>query len=126
MKKTGVYIQSAIMSTFMRYYTTKDLADKVVEIYGSEDREFQVFETRASSIIFRKKRDCTITENKLAACIVKGMRSLISSDTDTFISDINDRYEFEYYPELINDEFVEEFFTIVKSQKHFYVDIDFG
>lgn len=126
MKKTGVYMWAAIMNVFMKYYNTKDLADKVVELASKNDKELQISEVRRTSMVFKHRRDCGITENELNKLLSKSVRKLIEEEKNSIQADITDRYEFEYDEKVVDDDFADEIFTITKGPKNVYVEIDLG
>lgn len=126
MKKTGVYMWTAIMSTFLKYYDTKELAEKIVDLADVGDKDFQINEVRRTSIIFKKRRDCSISDSDVAKLIRKAIVKMIDSDRSTFETELNDRYEFDFEDATIDSDFVDELFTITENPKNIFVEIDLG
>lgn len=126
MKKTGVYMWTAIMSTFLKYYDTKDLGEKVVDLADVNDKDFQLNEARRSSIIFKKRRECAISDLDVAKLIKSAIIELIDANQASFETELNDRYEFDYDCNTIDSDFVDELFTITEGPKNIFVEIDLG
>lgn len=127
MKKNLKFIQTTILYEVMKVYNTRDLADMMIDILNKNDVELSVYETHSDGMIFRKKRDGTITDTDIIGCITKAIRKLIkkTKDKDNDIAaEIDDNYEFEYDDKYITDSFFDDIIQIRRAGRLIYIEID--
>lgn len=129
MKKNVVYIQTSILNEVMKNYTSRDVADKVMEILADNGDDVTVYETHEDSIVFRKKRDGIVTDTSIIKAFVKALRKIIKhskDDGEDLVDAINDNYDFEYDEKYLDEGFFSTILSIRRSGRLIYIEIDLG
>ena len=118
MKSNKVYFYSAVMSTLMKFYNLKDIADCMIELIHEIDPsiQFDLYKVKSDGFIMRRK-DSNQTKSNITATIYKSFykatEKLVDDSADGIQSYMSDQYDIEYDSDQIDSKFAE-----------FIVDID--
>lgn len=127
MKKNLAYIQISILNEVMLVYNTRDLADQMTEYLREKGIDLYIYETHEDGIMFRRKKDATVTDDMMIKAFVWGIGKLIdkSKKSGNSIEDsINDNYDFEFDKKYLADSFGAEVLTIRSSGRIISLEID--
>ena len=127
MKKSPVFIQRAILNEVTLAYTTRDIADEMISYLEDQDINLVVYETHSDAIVFRKKRDLTVTDDQITEAFVYAIQELVHKSEkgiDNIVDILSDNYDFEYDKSYINKSFISEVIIIRRSGKLISVEID--
>lgn len=127
MKKSPVFMQRAILNEVTLAYTTRDIADEMISYLEDQDINLVVYETHSDAIVFRKKRDLTVTDDQITEAFVYAIQELVHKSEkgiDNIIDILSDNYDFEYDKSYINKSFISEVIIIRRSGKLISVEID--
>lgn len=123
MKKNMVYIQTSILNEVMKEHTTREVADRMIDQLSTKDVELSVYETHDDAIVFRKKKDGTVTDESIIKSFMKAIRAIID-DSDDLEDAINDAYEFEYSPKQLTEGFFSDILEIRRAGRLISIEID--
>lgn len=127
MKKSPVFMQRAILNEVTLAYTTRDIADEMISYLEDQDINLVVYETHSDAIVFRKKRDLTVTDDQITEAFVYAIQELVHKSEkgiDNIVDILSDNYDFEYDKSYINKSFISEVIIIRRSGKLISVEID--
>jgi len=128
MKKYLAYIWTSILNEVLLVYNTRDLADRMTEyLRDKEGIELYIYETHEDGIMFRRKKDCSITDNMLIKAFVAGLSALIDESEkngNSIIDAINDTYDFEFDKKYLTDAMGTELVIIRSSGRIISMEID--
>ena len=127
MKKSPVFMQRAILNEVTLAYTTRDIADEMISYLEDQDINLVVYETHSDAIVFRKKRDLTVTDEQITEAFVYSIQELVHKSEkgiDNIVDILSDNYDFEYDKSYINKSFISEVIIIRRSGKLISVEID--
>ena len=127
MKKIPVFMQRAILNEVTLAYTTRDIADEMISYLEDQDINLVVYETHSDAIVFRKKRDLTVTDDQITEAFVYAIQELVHKSEkgiDNIVDILSDNYDFEYDKSYINKSFISEVIIIRRSGKLISVEID--
>ena len=127
MKKSPVFMQRAILNEVTLAYTTRDIADEMISYLEDQDINLVVYETHSDAIVFRKKRDLTVTDDQITEAFVYAIQELVHKSEkgiNNIVDILSDNYDFEYDKSYINKSFISEVIIIRRSGKLISVEID--
>lgn len=127
MKKNLNYIQTSILFEVLKHYTSRDVADIVVDIIEKKDTSISVYESHDDAIVFRKKKDGIITDDDLIKAFAKSIKKLVNDplpNNTSLIDEINDNYEFEYDDKYVTEGYLADVLEIRRSGRLISVEID--
>ena len=93
------------------------------ECLSDKKRELKVSEAREQSVVLKRDRNASITEDVIVDAVIDSVRNLISSDS-RLESQISEVYEFEYDKKYIDKQFVKDNFDIRILGKTVVIDIE--
>lgn len=120
-------MQRAILNEVTLAYTTRDIADEMISYLEDQDINLVVYETHSDAIVFRKKRDLTVTDDQITEAFVYAIQELVHKSEkgiDNIVDILSDNYDFEYDKSYINKSFISEVIIIRRSGKLISVEID--
>ena len=128
MKKNLKYIQNTILYETMKVYTTRDLADRMIHLLNKKsDMDLTVYETHSDGLVFRKNRDCVVTDTDIIVATNKAVKWLIDQSINTdddIVDEINGNYDFNFDEKDLTDSFFSDILQIRRSGRLIYIEID--
>ena len=125
MKSNHIYINSAIMSAFMKFYSIHDLAVTISETALKEANvELEVYNCKSDGFVLRRKKDIIVSEADLTQIFIKAIKAMIKEMDDGVESYIFDQYDFEFTKDMINHGFISQIFDIEKNGRLISIEID--
>ena len=117
------YKHFAIMTVVFTYFNMKDFGERMCESLSDKKREVKVSEAREQSVVLKRDRNASITEDDIVDAVIDSVRNLISNDS-RLESQISEVYEFEYDKKYIDKQFVKDNFDIRILGKTVVIDIE--
>lgn len=117
------YRHFAIMTVLFTYFNMKDFGERMCESLSDKKREVKVSEAREQSVVLKRDRNASITEDDIVDAVIDSVRNLISNDS-RLESQISEVYEFEYDKKYIDKQFVKDNFDIRILGKTVVIDIE--
>ena len=117
------YRHFAIMTVLFTHFNMKDFGERMCECLSDKKRELKVSEAREQSVVLKRDRNASITEDVIVDAVIDSVRNLISSDS-RLESQISEVYEFEYDKKYIDKQFVKDNFDIRILGKTVVIDIE--
>ena len=124
MKKNSAYVQTCILNELMKQYSPQDIATEFLNSINKKDVECSIYETRTDGMVFRKKRDCIITDDMIVKAFYKSVLNLIEDAGDDFIDMISDRYDVKISKSMITDDFIKSVLLISTTGRLMSLEID--
>lgn len=125
MKNNNVYCYSAIMSALMKFYSIRELAERVTELAQSEsDVELEVYNCKSDGFILRRKKDVIISDADVIKCFVKAVKSMIKETGDGIESYIFDQYDFEFDNKMVDSDFASRICDIERNGRLLAIELD--
>lgn len=123
--KTKAYRRYAIMTVFNNYASMKKLGNKVCDILKeTTHNEIKVSEAKDSNVILKYPRGIQVTVNDLMYATAEAMKDIIKDSDGLFQSHVSDTYEFDYDPNFIDKNFVDEVYSFNVSGKTMMIELE--
>lgn len=112
------YRNQAVIEAFNKLFGAKGLSDKMIQ----DEPELIIDKVRDLGIILKCKKDTT--KDDIRKIITSSMRRMIKDNIDNFSDYINEKYEFNFDMDQIDDDFVRELFSIKIDKKYVYIEVE--
>ena len=124
MKKNPLYIQTCVLNEVIKNYSPFEIATAFLDAINKKDVECTIYETHTDGMVFRKKRDCEITDEMIVKAFLKTIRTLVDKRKDDLVDKMLDLYEFEYKKDDMTEDFIEDALLIRRSGRLISIELD--
>lgn len=118
------FVRTVFMSEILRVYTMQQAAEACRDALNEKkDVDVSIAEVHTDGIVFRKKRECEITDRALLKQMAKAMHQLITADT-TITDRILDNYNLKYSKSCLTEDGFDGVLIISRSGRLITVEFD--
>jgi len=123
MKMNKKHMHAALMHTLVEYGSMKTLASKVVSHIADGDGA-EVQEVKSTGFTVRCKKDVDVSDSKMYKIIARGIRDIFDDHIDDVLDYMADNYDIAYDSGMVDEDFSETIFEVMKSGRLIYVVMD--